>query len=287
MSVTASGGAAAGSQRGRCRPPRWCGASRSPGGAIIAAWRAPPRTRCSQAVERRRDAGVAASRRSSWPAGRPRRSAPDCHVTVAKALVLGAVAADRPPRRRPSQRPAASRCSSTGSWSRRIAGSNGAARPTTATTRRRRWRSSCAPQRGAAAGPDELGPARRRADRRPAGDQRPAPAAFRPRRRRARRPSRRRIVSTPPAGGRSTSATRPIAPSKGSSPPAPNTTDRPAVAAPTAPAHLHGHAAPVRPRRGRRMSPNARTLTPPGVAIVAHSATTGPVSGPIPPRRRR
>ena len=39
--------------RARCRPPRWCGASRWPGSAATAAWTAPPRTRVFQAVERR------------------------------------------------------------------------------------------------------------------------------------------------------------------------------------------------------------------------------------------
>jgi hypothetical protein len=35
------------------------------------------------------------------------------------------------------------------------------------------------------------------------------------------------------------------------------------------------------------MSPIARTLTPPGVAIVAPSATQRPVFGPVPPGGRR
>jgi hypothetical protein len=35
------------------------------------------------------------------------------------------------------------------------------------------------------------------------------------------------------------------------------------------------------------MSPNARTLTPPGIAIVALRATQHPCFGPIPPRRPR
>ena len=35
------------------------------------------------------------------------------------------------------------------------------------------------------------------------------------------------------------------------------------------------------------MSPNARTLTPPRIAIVALQATQHPFSGPIPPRSPR
>jgi hypothetical protein len=35
------------------------------------------------------------------------------------------------------------------------------------------------------------------------------------------------------------------------------------------------------------MSLNARTFTPPRVAIVAHSATQRPVFGPVPPGGRR
>ena len=145
----------------RCRPrrSRWCRGGRR-AAAHAGRWTAPPRPRCSTAVESRRAAAAAGASRSCWPRwstregrpghprqGRPRRCTrcrggssarpptPGSPRTMVQFFLDGQLV-----KTHPAQGPRASR-------------------PTSATTRRRRSRSTCAPRPGAAARPPGIGPA--------------------------------------------------------------------------------------------------------------------------------
>ena len=197
------------SDDGTCRPARSRGAARSPGAASTAASTAPPRWPCSPRSRPTRSRPLPVDAVRAGPLvdaegrpGLPRQSR--------QGPLLGAVAAHRPPRRRPGGRRAPSRCSSTATWSRPWAGSSGAARPTTATTRPRRWRSSCAPRRGAAAAPASSAP--HVAELIGSCWRATSCTGCAPPRASSASPTHGSAGSTPPAPGRSRSATRPIAP---------------------------------------------------------------------------
>ena len=157
--ATASGGAASGTASSDMQTAAlaWCvevagrrqhrspGRRRSPA-AVFAA------------VEAAALSAVAASSRSSWRAWSTPEGRPGLPHQGRQGALLGAVAAHRPPRRRPRGRPHRRGVRRRRSWSRPGRGSSGAARPTTPTTRPRRWRSSCAPRRGAAAAPPSWAP---------------------------------------------------------------------------------------------------------------------------------
>ena len=215
---------------------------RSPGAASTAPWRARSPRRCSPRSKPTRCRALPAEPFELARVVDAPRSVPDCHVKVGRALYsvpwrligrsVDARESDRTvevfvdghssrPRRRVERgRP---------DRLRRLPAREGRvlhAHPGVVPPSRRRAR-----------------PRRRRAHRRAAGDQRAAPAALRAGHHRPRRTPRRRRVSTPRAAGRSTSATRPIARSRASSPPAPKpSTRRPTSTTATVPAHLHGPA---------------------------------------------
>ena len=241
-------------------------ARRSPGAGPAGRWTAPPRPRCSTRPRRTR-CGRCRPSRSCWPRGRRRRSARTSTSRSASA-VLGAVAADRQDRRRAHHRDAWCSSSTAASWSRPTPARPAASRPTSATTRRRRSRSTCGPRPGAASQAAAIGPAceqviaellevnalyRLRAAQGVIGlADKHGPAG-------SKRPARRR----------SRSVTRPTAPSRASSPPAPKRDQPPGGRPGTA----------VLPRscaaRLRRTSPHAAARSP-ARRRVAGKRTAGP-----------
>ena len=157
--VTASGGAAAGTSETHMQTAAV--------DVVREGGRAPPpprpgRRRPARGVRRgrsRRRCGRCRSAASSWPVGRRPKVAPGLPHQGRRGALLGAVAADRPPRRRPRERPLPVEVFVDGRPRQDPSrGSSRAGRPTTATTRRRRSRSSCAPRSGVAAAPAKLGP---------------------------------------------------------------------------------------------------------------------------------
>ena len=145
-------------RRGDADRARSRGAPRSPAGAGTGASTAPQPAAVFAAVEADRRCGRCRSSRSSWPRGRRPKVAPGLPRQGRQGALLGAVAADRPHvdarDRRPDRRGVRRR--DTGQDV--AVGSSGAARPTTATTRPRRSRSSCAPRRGVAVAPASSAP---------------------------------------------------------------------------------------------------------------------------------
>ena len=87
---------------------------------------------------------------ATWATGEDRPGHP---CPGGPGAVLGAVAAHRQDRRRAGHRRPWCSSSSAGSWSRPTRARHAASRPTSATTRRRRSRSTCGPRPGAAARP--------------------------------------------------------------------------------------------------------------------------------------
>ena len=239
MSGTASGGAGSSPRWRRCRPRRCAGARRSPGAGRAGRWTAPPRPRCSPRSRRTR-CGRCRPSRSCWPRWSRAKVGPDIHVKVDKALysvpwrhigktvdarltatmvqffIDGQLVKTHPRKVRGKQTDFGDYppekiafLMRTPAWCR-TPGRRRSARPASGhrrAARRQRAATGCAPPRASSAWPT--------------GTTRPA-------RRRLRQGDRR-------------SATRPTAPSRASSPPAPNTRDRPSRRAPTAPG------APARP----------------------------------------
>ena len=225
----------------RCRPRRSAGADRSPDAGRTGRWTAPARCRCSTPSRPRRCSRCRAAR-SCWPPGRPRRSARTSTSRSAEPSTRcpGGSSASRSTPARP--RPWCRSSTSGELVKTHAAAAPGPSHRLRATTRRRRSRSRCAPRPGAGSRPPKIGPAtaavidqllevnalhRLRAAQGVLGL--------------AARPRRRTPGWKPPATGRSTSATRPTAPSKASSPPAPRRRPgqhhRPRR---SSPAYLHG-----------------------------------------------
>ena len=133
---------------------RW--SRRSPGGGRAGRWRAPPPPRCSTRPRRTR-CGRCRPGRSCWPRGRRRRSARTSTPRSRRSSTRcrGGTSA-RPPTSGSPPRWCSS--SSAGSWSSPIPARPGGSRPTSATTRRRRSRSTCGPRNGAGSRPPAVGP---------------------------------------------------------------------------------------------------------------------------------
>ena len=100
MFGTRSGGAGSSPRWRRCAPPRWSGASRSPGRGRVARWTAPPRPRCStpSSGDALAPLPTAPFVLATWSSA---RVGPDIHANVGGHALLGAVAAHRGPARRP------------------------------------------------------------------------------------------------------------------------------------------------------------------------------------------
>ena len=134
---------------------RW--SRRSPGSGRAGRWRAPPRPRCSTRSRRTR-CGRCRPSRSCWPRGRRRRSARTSTPRSRRCCTRcrGGTSARPPTCASP---PPWCSSSSAGSWSSPTPARSAASRPTSATTRRRRSRSTCGPRPGAAGRPPAIGPA--------------------------------------------------------------------------------------------------------------------------------
>ena len=201
MSGTASGAAGSSPRWRRCRPRRvrWS--------AEVAGQRAVPaagRRRPGRGVRRGREGRAAAAAGRAVRAGHvgdgedrpghPRQGRP--------GAVLGAVAAHRQDRSTSGSPPRWCSSSSAGSWSRPTRARRAASRPTSATTRRRRSRSTCGPRPGAARQAARIGPACDAGHRRAAGRATRSTGCAPPRACSAWPTSTTRPGSRPPARGR-------------------------------------------------------------------------------------
>ena len=158
-----------------------------------------------------------------------------------QGALLGAVAADRPAASTPASTATMVQIFHHGQLVKTHPRKDRGKQTDSATTRRRRSPSTCAPRPGAARQAAEVGPACAAVIDELLADNALLPAARRPRRARPGRQARRRPGSRPPAPRPSRSGTRPTAPSRASSPPAPNTDPEPAAAGDGgAAAYLHG-----------------------------------------------